>query len=78
MSTEIGHLQLQLPPGFEERAERIGRLVGEALADYGNVPSGRIDHLRVGPLAVGTELSDQRVARQIADSIHAAIQAGIT
>ncbi|MGD9949707.1 MAG: hypothetical protein AB7U29_14695 [Desulfobulbus sp.] len=78
MSIEIGQLRLELPPGFEKRAQRIGRLVGEALAAYSTLPAGRIDHLRVGPVAVETHLSDLRVAQRIADSIHAAIQVGIT
>ncbi len=78
MNTEIGQLQLQLPPGFEQRAQRIGRLVGEALAGFVSMPPGRMEHLRVGPVAVEAHFSDQRVAQQIAQSIHAAIQAGIT
>ncbi|MDD2463323.1 MAG: hypothetical protein PHI97_04945 [Desulfobulbus sp.] len=78
MSTEIGQLQLQLPPGFEKRAQRIGRLVGENLAGYTSLPTGRIEHLRVGPVAVETHHTDQRVAQRIADSIHAAIKADLT
>lgn len=77
MTTEIGHLQLQLPPGFEQRAQRIGRLVGESLAGR-DLPAGRLAHLRIGPVAVEAHLSDRRVAQRIADSIHAAIQAGTT
>jgi len=78
MNTEIGHLQLQLPPGFEKRAQRIGRLVGEALAGSTTLPAGQIEYLRVGPVEVGVHFSDQRVAQTIADSIHAAIKRGLS
>lgn len=74
MSTEIGQLQLQLPPGFEQRAQRIGRLVGEALASSPLLPSGRIDRLHVGPVQVKHHHSDVQVAREIAESISAALQ----
>lgn len=77
MTAEIGHLQLQLPPGFEQRAQRIGRLVGEFLT-RSNLPAGHFAHLRIGPVVVETHHSDRHVAQRIADSIHAAIQAGIT
>jgi len=73
MNTEIGQLQLQLPPGFEKRAQRIGRLVGENLAHYTALPSGRIEHLQVGPVRIERHFSDSRVARQIAESIYSAI-----
>lgn len=77
MTTEIGHLQVRLPPGFAHRGQRIGRLLAEYLAGF-DLPPGRIDRLRVGPVAVEPHLSDRRVAQRIADSIHAAIQAGTT
>ena len=75
MSTEIGQLRLQLPAGFEDRAQRIGRLVGEALAQRDDLPAGRIEQLRVGPVQVDVRHSDRVVARRIADSIHTAVQA---
>mgnify|MGYP001769174966 FL=1 len=73
MTTEISHLRLQLPPGFEHRAQRIGRLVGEALARRDGLPAGRIDQLRVGPVQVECRHSDHEVAGRIAASIHIAI-----
>ena len=75
MSTEIGQLRLQLPVGFEHRAQRISRLVGEALAQRDDLPTGRIEQLRVGPVQVDVRHSDQTVARHIADSIHTAVKA---
>lgn len=73
MITEIGHLHLQLPPGFEHRAQRIGRLVGETLAQRNDLGPGRIDRLGVGPVQVELRHSDHEVARRIAASIHSAI-----
>lgn len=75
MITEIGHLHLQLPHGFEHRAQRIGRLVGEALAQRDDLGPGRIHHLGVGPVQVEFRNSDHEVARRIAASIHSAITA---
>jgi hypothetical protein len=74
MPAEIGRLLLQLPTGFEDRAGRIGRLVGEALAQRDDLPAGRIEQLQVGPVRVDVRDSDRAVAQQIADSIHAAVK----
>lgn len=73
MITEISHLHLQLPPGFEHRAQRISRLVGEALAQRDDLGPGRINQLGVGPVQVEHHHSDHEVARRIAASIHSAI-----
>jgi hypothetical protein len=75
MTTEIGRLGLTLPAGFADRAGRIGRLVGEALAGY-DLPAGRIAHLAVGPVTVDPRGSDRAVADSIAQSIRAAIGKG--
>jgi hypothetical protein len=75
MTTEIGILRLQLPAGFEHRAQRIGRLVGEALAGRDDLGSGQVDQLRVGPVQVEADHSDRRIAHQIAEAIHIALAA---
>lgn len=75
MKAEIERLHLQLPPGFEGRAQRIGRLVGEALARQPTPGAGRIDAVRVGPLQVDARRSDRAVAEAIAAPIAAAIRA---
>lgn len=75
MPAEIGRLRLRLPAGFEDRAGRIGRLVGEALARRDDLPAGRIEQLQVGPVRVEVGHSDRVVAQRIADSIHAAVKA---
>ncbi|MFA5083671.1 MAG: hypothetical protein WC474_14050 [Hydrogenophilaceae bacterium] len=76
MTTEIGRINLNLPAGFEARAARIGRLVGEALARR-ELPAGRIDRIGVGPLKVDARRSDRAIAEHIAQSIHAAITQGV-
>ncbi|MDD5366290.1 MAG: hypothetical protein PHR30_13205 [Gallionellaceae bacterium] len=76
MTTEIGQLKLRLPAGFEARAARIGRLVGEALARR-DLPAGRMDQVGVGPLQVDARRSDRAIAEHIAQSIHAAITQGV-
>lgn len=72
MTTEIGQISLRLPAGFEGRAQRIGRLVGDALAGQ-DLPSGRMDQVGVGPLRIDPRRSDRAIADHIAQSIGAAI-----
>lgn len=73
MSTEIGQLRLSLPAGFGDRAHRIGRLVGEALARR-DLPGGRLDRVAVGPLKVDANRSNHAIADHLARRIHAAIE----
>lgn len=72
MKTEIGQLNLHLPAGFEARAQRIGRLVGESLARH-QLPAGQFAHVGVGPLHIDPRHSDRAIANNIAQSIGAAI-----
>lgn len=69
MKTEIGTIRLSLPAGFEGRGQRIGRLVGEALARQEGLPAGQIPHVRVGPVQVDVRRSDRAVAESIAQGI---------
>jgi hypothetical protein len=79
---EIGLLRIELPAGFERRAGRIARLVGEALAAQpdlaGRRPdaAGPIAHLAVPPMHVDPRRSDRAIAGHIAQSIRAALGAG--
>jgi hypothetical protein len=74
VKTEIGQISLQLPAGFEARAQRIGRLVGEALARQDGLPSGRVERLGVGPVRIDSRRSDRAIAESIATSICAAVR----
>ncbi len=73
MTTEIGQIHLHLPAGLERRAGRIGRLLGESLAQGEAPVAGRIDHVAVGPLRIDTRQSDRIIAEQIAGSVRTAI-----
>lgn len=73
MTTEIGQLNLRLPAGFEARAQRIGRLVGESLARQDGLPGGQVGQIGVGPVRVDARASDRAIAESIAQSIHAAL-----
>lgn len=73
MKTEIGQLSLHLPAGFETRGQRIGRLLGEALARQEGLPGGHIEQVGVGPVRVDARRSDRAIAESIARSIHGAI-----
>lgn len=68
----IDTLRLQLPAGLEHRAERIGRLLGDALA---RIEIGAADadvalaHLALPPIAIARGASDAEIARGIASSV---------
>lgn len=68
----IDTLRLQLPAGFEGRAERIGRLLGDALAriDTG-APGPELTLERLAPprITIAPGASDFDVAAGIASSI---------
>jgi hypothetical protein len=68
----IGTLSLRLPAGFEQRTERIGRLLGDALAAIDIGPPGthaRLDRLALPPLAITPGASDVDVVAGIASSV---------
>lgn len=68
MSTEINRLSLTLPAGFGDRAGRIARRVGDALAQY-ELPAGRHARLAVGPVRIDARSTDRMIAARIADAI---------
>jgi hypothetical protein len=68
----IESLRLQLPAGFEHRAERIGRLLGDALARIDTGPAGdplSIGHLALPAIPLAPGASDADLARTIAHSV---------
>jgi len=70
----IDRLRLSLPAGFERRAGRIARLLGDELAALplaaGEV---RLDRLALPPVDVARGASD----RQVAGAVAAAVAAGL-
>ena len=74
----IDTLRLQLPAGFERRAERIGRLLGDALARIDTGAPGAeltLDRLALPPITIAPGASDFDVAAGIAASVHHQIAA---
>jgi hypothetical protein len=68
----IDTLSLRLPAGFEHRAERIGRLLGEALARIEAGSPGEslvLERLAVPPVAIAANATDGEVAAGIATSV---------
>ena len=74
----IDTLRLQLPAGFEGRAERIGRLLGDALAriDTGAPAAGlTLERLALPRITIAPGASDFDVAAGIANSVSRRIAA---
>ena len=68
----IDTLRLQLPAGFERRAERIGRLLGDALARIDAGAPGAalaLERLAPPPITIAPGASDFDVAAGIASSV---------
>jgi len=73
---DIGRLRLQLPAGFERRAPRIARLVGDALSRHVVSGQHQLDRLKIGPLYLDQGQSDHQVAERIAGAIIARLPTG--
>jgi hypothetical protein len=74
----IDTLRLQLPAGFEGRAERIGRLLGDALARIDAGAAGAeltLERLAPPPITIAPGVSDFAVAAGIASSVSRQIAA---
>lgn len=68
---EIDRLVLRLPPGFEKRAARLGRLTAEALAARPLPASGgSVAQLAVPTQTISPGWSDRRIAHHLAAAIH--------
>ncbi len=72
---DITRLRLHLPAGFERRAARIARLVGDELARLPVASEVHADSLHVRGLEISPALSDRRAAARIASAIHRQAQA---
>ena len=70
MELTIDHLTLNLPPTLAERAEPIARALGDELARLPLSQSLSLGQLRVPPLTVHPQHSDQQIARDIARAVH--------
>ena len=70
----VERLHLQLPAGFEHRAEGIARLVGEKLATVPIKTSVTLDRLSLKPVRIGENATNQQIAQNIVKSIATTIR----
>lgn len=73
---DIDRLKLQLPEGFEHRAGRISRMIGDQLALTPIQSTQRFEQLSIGPVQIGRAATDQQVARDIARAIQQQLNGG--
>jgi len=76
LNISIDQLNLQLPHGFEHRADAIVRRLGDELQRLPWSGERTVNHLRLAPQAVHPELSDQQIAARIARAIHSQLTRG--
>jgi hypothetical protein len=65
----IDRMRLELPAGFEGRADRLARLVGEELAAVTVTRGQHLDRLQLEPIAVEAGAGDRQIAGRIATAI---------
>ena len=70
----IEKMQLNLPEGFEGRAEHISRLVARELSGMSFNEARHITGLSVSPVKIHKAFTDERVARRVALAIHSQIE----
>ena len=66
----IDKVNLSLPPGFELRANNIGRLFAEQLARLPITASLNIDRLSIPPLHIQPGETDRVIAQRLAHTVH--------
>lgn len=72
----IDRLNLELPPGFEDRASEITRLLADHLATNRIAFSQHHRQLDLPPLQIDRNWSDQRIAADLAHGIQQALAQG--
>ncbi|WDE03644.1 hypothetical protein SG34_019975 [Thalassomonas viridans] len=74
-------LNLHLPPGMQERAPAIARLIAGQLSrlqgENGTGISGEIPRLNIGALHIHHSFSDAQIAQTIASAINEKIQQAV-
>ena len=69
----IEKMRLDLPHGFEDRAEHIGRLVVHHLAGMPVQENAHLARLSLPPVRIDPASTDDQVARRVALAIHGQI-----
>ena len=73
----IDRLSLRLPPGFEDRAAGLVRLIGDRLASFEWPHDASVDHLRVDHALTTAETSNEALAGQIAAAVARQFRGGL-
>jgi len=73
MNLTIDHLHLQLPDGFEHRADSIARRLGEELARLPWPEDAMVQQVTIPALTVQPAWSDQQIARNLAVEVQGQI-----
>lgn len=73
----IEKMRIQLPAGFEHRASRIARLVGESMAEIESTERLVLDRLTVGPIQTSPNATDQEIAQSITNQISSMLGRGL-
>ena len=71
----IERLTLRLPPGYEERAGSIARMIGENLAGIDFAKGGTLRNLVIAPVSITADSSDAEIARTVASGISGQLEA---
>lgn len=66
---KIDRLSIHMPPGFENRAADIARLISGGLEDYHGRTNLTVDSLRLSNIVIGAQATDQEVARAITGAL---------
>ncbi len=70
-SFRIEHLNLQLPPGFAPRADRIGRQLAEQLSRLPLSSSVTLQRLALPPVTLQAGETDTALVKRLAREVHA-------
>lgn len=73
MNLTIDHIRLQLPPGFEHRADAIARRLGDELARLSWTGSVTLPQVNIPAQTVPPAWSDQQIARHLAVAVRGQI-----
>lgn len=74
----IDKINLSLPPGFELRADNIGRLFANQLSRMPLAASMSIDRLSVPPLNIHPGETDMVIAQRIAHTVHSQLTSQVS
>lgn len=77
MNLTIDRLHLQLPPGFEHRADAIARRLSDELASLSWTRNLQVEQLSLPAQTVHPALNDRQIAQQLAHAVHAQITQGL-